>query len=327
MNKLLTLVLAASAAASVSVSAPAHAAGGFIGTALFPGMSGGQVFPSAAGAGISISATRLNGDGSTSIVYSKGGKMYAEITGFYVDGAAPRVSSADPSFTGKDGDSSSVMKSGSPSHELSVMFKSSGFCHDLGDSTVELTLVQKDGDALTCSVGGEDYIMAFRDIRDSKKVELGAAAILLRLDPEAGGEEFYSTIDQVLNVSSVWFNNTFSKEFSGLDRESREQLTRQAALDAAGGLYLLGLSDDTAILNSLRNGSRWDRAKRDGKVVRKAYLSLVPDKTEAGQDKFSVDASALAYIIEGEVGGESPASDSEIADRISKDPICRGAVT
>ena len=327
MNKLLTLVLAASAAASVSVSAPAHAAGGFIGTALFPGMSGGQVFPSAAGAGISISATRLNGDGSTSIVYSKGGKMYAEITGFYVDGAAPRVSSADPSFTGKDGDSSSVMKSGSPSHELSVMFKSSGFCHDLGDSTVELTLVQKDGDALTCSVGGEDYIMAFRDIRDSKKVELGAAAILLRLDPEAGGEEFYSTIDQVLNVSSVWFNKTFSKEFSGLDRESREQLTRQAALDAAGGLYLLGLSDDTAILNSLRNGSRWDRAKRDGKVVRKAYLSLVPDKTEAGQDKFSVDASALAYIIEGEVGGESPASDSEIADRISKDPICRGAVT
>lgn len=327
MNKLLTLVLAASAAASVSVSAPAHAAGGFIGTALFPGMSGGQVFPSAAGAGISISATRLNGDGSTSIVYSKGGKMYAEITGFYVDGAAPRVSSADPLFTGKDGDSSSVMKSGSPSHELSVMFKSSGFCHDLGDSTVELTLVQKDGDALTCSVGGEDYIMAFRDIRDSKKVELGAAAILLRLDPEAGGEEFYSTIDQVLNVSSVWFNKTFSKEFSGLDRESREQLTRQAALDAAGGLYLLGLSDDTAILNSLRNGSRWDRAKRDGKVVRKAYLSLVPDKTEAGQDKFSVDASALAYIIEGEVGGESPASDSEIADRISKDPICRGAVT
>ena len=323
----MTLVLAASAAASVSVSAPAHAAGGFIGTALFPGMSGGQVFPSAAGAGISISATRLNGDGSTSIVYSKGGKMYAEITGFYVDGAAPRVSSADPSFTGKDGDSSSVMKSGSPSHELSVMFKSSGFCHDLGDSTVELTLVQKDGDALTCSVGGEDYIMAFRDIRDSKKVELGAAAILLRLDPEAGGEEFYSTIDQVLNVSSVWFNKTFSKEFSGLDRESREQLTRQAALDAAGGLYLLGLSDDTAILNSLRNGSRWDRAKRDGKVVRKAYLSLVPDKTEAGQDKFSVDASALAYIIEGEVGGESPASDSEIADRISKDPICRGAVT
>ena len=327
MNKLLTLVLAASAAASVSVSAPAHAAGGFIGTALFPGMSGGQVFPSAAGAGISISATRLNGDGSTSIVYSKGGKMYAEITGFYVDGAAPRVSSADPSFTGKDGDSSSVMKSGSPSHELSVMFKSSGFCHDLGDSTVELTLVQKDGDALTCSVGGEDYIMAFRDIRDSKKVELGAAAILLRLDPEAGGEEVYSTIAQVLNVSSVWFNKTFSKEFSGLDRESREQLTRQAALDAAGGLYLLGLSDDTAILNSLRNGSRWDRAKRDGKVVRKAYLSLVPDKTEAGQDKFSVDASALAYIIEGEVGGESPASDSEIADRISKDPICRGAVT
>ena len=327
MNKLLTLVLAASAAASFSVSAPAYAAGGFIDTALFPGMSGGQVFPSAAGAGISISATRLNGDGSTSIVYSKGGKMYAEITGFYVDGAAPRVSSADPSFTGKDGDSSSVMKSGSPSHELSVMFKSSGFCHDLGDSTVELTLVQKDGDALTCSVGGEDYIMAFRDIRDSKKVELGAAAILLRLDPEAGGEEFYSTIDQVLNVSSVWFNKTFSKEFSGLDRESREQLTRQAALDAAGGLYLLGLSDDTAILNSLRNGSRWDRAKRDGKVVRKAYLSLVPDKTEAGQDKFSVDASALAYIIEGEVGGESPASDSEIADRISKDPICRGAVT
>lgn len=89
MNKLLTLVLAASAAASFSVSAPAYAAGGFIDTALFPGMSGGQVFPSDAGAGISISATRLNADGSTSIVYSKGGKVYAEITGFYVEGDAP----------------------------------------------------------------------------------------------------------------------------------------------------------------------------------------------------------------------------------------------
>ncbi len=327
MNKLLTLVLAASAAASFSVSAPAYAAGGFIDTALFPGMSGGQVFPSDAGAGISISATRLNADGSTSIVYSKGGKVYAEITGFYVEGDAPLVSSADPSFTGKDGGSESVMKSGSPSHELSVMFKKSGFCHDLGDSTAELTLVQKDGDALTCSVGGEDYVMAFRDVRDSKKNELGATAILLKLEPEANGDEFYSSIDQVSNVSSVWFTKTFTKEFAGLDKGAKEQLTRQAALDAAGGLYLLGMADDSGILNKLRNGSIWDRAKRDGKVVRKAFLSLVPDKTEAGQDKFSVDASALAYTIEGDVGGETLNNDSEIADRISKDPICRGTVT
>ena len=327
MNKLLTLVLAASAAASFSVSAPAYAAGGFIDTALFPGMSGGQVFPSDAGAGISISATRLNADGSTSIVYSKGGKVYAEITGFYVEGDAPLVSSADPSFTGKDGGSESVMKSGSPSHELSVMFKKSGFCHDLGDSTAELTLVQKDGDALTCSVGGEDYVMAFRDVRDSKKNELGATAILLKLEPEANGDEFYSSIDQVSNVSSVWFTKTFTKEFAGLDKGAKEQLTRQAALDAAGGLYLLGMADDSGILNKLRNGSIWDRAKRDGKVVRRAFLSLVPDKTEAGQDKFSVDASALAYTIEGDVGGETLNNDSEIADRISKDPICRGTVT
>jgi len=327
MNKLLTLVLAASAAASFSVSAPAYAAGGFIDTALFPGMSGGQVFPSDAGAGISISATRLNADGSTSIVYSKGGKVYAEITGFYVEGDAPLVSSADPSFTGKDGGSESVMKSGSPSHELSVMFKKSGFCHDLGDSTAELTLVQKDGDALTCSVGGEDYVMVFRDVRDSKKNELGATAILLKLEPEANGDEFYSSIDQVSNVSSVWFTKTFTKEFAGLDKGAKEQLTRQAALDAAGGLYLLGMADDSGILNKLRNGSIWDRAKRDGKVVRKAFLSLVPDKTEAGQDKFSVDASALAYTIEGDVGGETLNNDSEIADRISKDPICRGTVT
>ena len=327
MNKLLTLVLAASAAASFSVSAPAYAAGGFIDTALFPGMSGGQVFPSDAGAGISISATRLNADGSTSIVYSKGGKVYAEITGFYVEGDAPLVSSADPSFTGKDGGSESVMKSGSPSHELSVMFKKSGFCHDLGDSTAELTLVQKDGDALTCSVGGEDYVMAFRDVRDSKKNELGATAILLKLEPEANGDEFYSSIDQVSNVSSVWFTKTFTKEFAGLDKGAKEQLTRQAALDAAGGLYLLGMADDSGILNKLRNGNIWDRAKRDGKVVRKAFLSLVPDKTEAGQDKFSVDASALAYTIEGDVGGETLNNDSEIADRISKDPICRGTVT
>ena len=327
MHKLLTLVLAASAAASFSVSAPAYAAGGFIDTALFPGMSGGQVFPSDAGAGISISATRLNADGSTSIVYSKGGKVYAEITGFYVEGDAPLVSSADPSFTGKDGGSESVMKSGSPSHELSVMFKKSGFCHDLGDSTAELTLVQKDGDALTCSVGGEDYVMAFRDVRDSKKNELGATAILLKLEPEANGDEFYSSIDQVSNVSSVWFTKTFTKEFAGLDKGAKEQLTRQAALDAAGGLYLLGMADDSGILNKLRNGSIWDRAKRDGKVVRKAFLSLVPDKTEAGQDKFSVDASALAYTIEGDVGGETLNNDSEIADRISKDPICRGTVT
>ena len=327
MNKLLTLVLAASAAASFSVSAPAYAAGGFIDTALFPGMSGGQVFPSDAGAGISISATRLNADGSTSIVYSKGGKVYAEITGFYVEGGAPLVSSADPSFTGKDGGSESVMKSGSPSHELSVMFKKSGFCHDLGDSTAELTLVQKDGDALTCSVGGEDYVMVFRDVRDSKKNELGATAILLKLEPEANGDEFYSSIDQVSNVSSVWFTKTFTKEFAGLDKGAKEQLTRQAALDAAGGLYLLGMADDSGILNKLRNGSIWDRAKRDGKVVRKAFLSLVPDKTEAGQDKFSVDASALAYTIEGDVGGETLNNDSEIADRISKDPICRGTVT
>ena len=323
----MTLVLAASAAASFSVSAPAYAAGGFIDTALFPGMSGGQVFPSDAGAGISISATRLNADGSTSIVYSKGGKVYAEITGFYVEGDAPLVSSADPSFTGKDGGSESVMKSGSPSHELSVMFKKSGFCHDLGDSTAELTLVQKDGDALTCSVGGEDYVMAFRDVRDSKKNELGATAILLKLEPEANGDEFYSSIDQVSNVSSVWFTKTFTKEFAGLDKGAKEQLTRQAALDAAGGLYLLGMADDSGILNKLRNGSIWDRAKRDGKVVRRAFLSLVPDKTEAGQDKFSVDASALAYTIEGDVGGETLNNDSEIADRISKDPICRGTVT
>ena len=326
MNKLLTLVLAASAAASFSVSAPAFAAGGFIDSALFSGMSGGSVFPANAGSGLSVSSARLNDDGSTSIVYSKGGKMYAEITGFYVDGAAPNVSSADPSFTGKDGGSESVMKSGTPSHELSVMFRKSGFCHDLGDSPAELTLVQKDGDALTCSIGGEDYVMAFRDIRDSKKTELGATAILLKLEPEANGDEFFYRLDQVSNVSSVWFTRTFTPEFSALAKDAREELTRHAALDAAGGLYLLASADSKRILNLLRNGSAWDGAKRDGKVVRKAYLSLVPDKSEAGQDKFSVDGSALAYTIEGDIGGEN-LTDTELAGRIAKDPICRGTVT
>nr|MBQ5526278.1 hypothetical protein [Succinivibrionaceae bacterium] len=326
MNKLLTLVLAASAAASFSVSAPAFAAGGFIDSALFSGMSGGSVFPANAGSGLSVSSARLNDDGSTSIVYSKGGKMYAEITGFYVDGAAPNVSSADPSFTGKDGGSESVMKSGTPSHELSVMFRKSGFCHDLGDSPAELTLVQKDGDALTCSIGGEDYVMVFRDIRDSKKTELGATAILLKLEPEANGDEFFYRLDQVSNVSSVWFTRTFTPEFSALAKDAREELTRHAALDAAGGLYLLASADSKRILNLLRNGSAWDGAKRDGKVVRKAYLSLVPDKSEAGQDKFSVDGSALAYTIEGDIGGEN-LTDTELAGRIAKDPICRGTVT
>ena len=153
------------------------------------------------------------------------------------------------------------------------MFRKSGFCHDLGDSPAELTLVQKDGDALTCSIGGEDYVMAFRDIRDSKKTELGATAILLKLEPEANGDEFFYRLDQVSNVSSVWFTRTFTPEFSALAKDAREELTRHAALDAAGGLYLLASADSKRILNLLRNGSAWDGAKRDGKVVRKAYLS------------------------------------------------------
>lgn len=147
--------------------------------------------------------------------------MYAEITGFYVDGSAPNVSSADPSFTGKDGNSGSVMKSGSPSHGLSVMFRKSGFCHDLGDSSVELSLALKDGGALTCSIGGDDYVMAFRDVRDSRKAVLGAAAILLKLEPEANGDEFCSSIEQALNVSSAWFTRTFTREFADLTKELR----------------------------------------------------------------------------------------------------------
>lgn len=215
---------AASEEASAASSGSAYEAAGFIDTALFPGMSGESVFPAGTGSGIYISSTRLNADGSTSIVYSKGGKMYAEITGFYADSEPPRVSSADPSFTGKDGNSGSVMKSGSPSHELSVMFRNSGFCHDLGDSTAELTLALKDGGALTCSVGGEDYVMAFRDIRDSRnsrKAELGAAAILLKLEPGANGDEFCSSIEQVLNVSSAWFTRTFTREFADLTKALR----------------------------------------------------------------------------------------------------------